>query len=357
MDDAERFGDVFRAHGGALDLTQLPPPMSIGLGEQLAFLRAAAPDVTSGFILNRAFNAVASLRDGREFLGIFVGAPLLLARFAYCFLSDPFTLTQIGDSSAESVRYDTIAALRQRKWPIEGPWEYLPRDTLRFHAAQQLCFCMNLVLFFHEIGHIELCHLEYLERETGVRDYVEMRASSASQEEALIVRTLEWDADHTALLSSLKAWKWFCRRYDYSAISALGVANAWWTAVQLLFWTMAFADPHDEGRPPTHPSPWTRIVNARMVAQSFGFVPELESQPVTGSADGVLDWLLRHRLYDVGMVTAAAGPKSVNAVVQELAEIGDCYRAIVDRLGRFQEAREKRTGRRIQRPPLGTPIA
>src|ERR1035441_9239804 len=99
-DDENAFADALRAHGCPLRIDELPDNACDGLKEQVAFYRSVAPSIYCGFLNNTGFNAVATTHAGREFIGIYVGAILLIARYSYCLLSDPAMFVSIGAASA-----------------------------------------------------------------------------------------------------------------------------------------------------------------------------------------------------------------------------------------------------------------
>ncbi len=335
MNDEKAFAEALRRHGRLVRPHELHANQSKGLAEQLEFYRLVAPYVYCGFLDNQGFNAVATIHNSREFIGIYLGATILVARYAYCLLSDPKMLPQIGDPSVESIEPRVIEDLRNPLGPV-GTDRYLPRDPIRLRAAQRLAMGAYMILFFHELGHIELCHLAFIRDQLGSTDYQEVTAAPLSEQEALLLRALEWDADNAALMSSLKMWRSFCSSLDYSAVGALGPARSWCLAAQLLFWVMDFVQPPNRrGLLATHPSPKARLVNARMVATSFGFVPDLSD---TEDADSLVSWIFRNK-FPSHMIERVAGGSSVDKTPQELVEARGQYEKIMPLLEHYQTLR------------------
>lgn len=344
MDDEQTFAEALKAHGKPVRLHELHDNLSHGLREQLEFYRSMAPYTYCGFLDNLNFNAVAALRNDREFIGIYLGAIMVVARYAYCLLSDPDMFPSIGNVSAESIEPQVIENLRrpleQERFPTA---RYLPRDPVRMRAAQHLAMCAYMILFFHELAHIELCHLKFLTDELGLPEYQEVTAMPLSEEEALLLRALEWDADNSALMTSLKVWRQTIANIDYSAIASLGAARSWFVAAQLLFWVMDFIQPpHRRGLLATHPSPNARLVNATMAAKQYGFVPEL-SDVSNVAEDSLVSWIIKND-FRSHMVASACANTSVDRTVQELVEARENYEKIMARLMSYQEVRLRGRG-------------
>ena len=115
-----------------------------------------------------------------------------------------FLLSEIP--SAEAIEQQVIEELRNPLGTFSFS-RYLPRDPVRLFAAQHLAACAYLILFAHELAHLELCHLSFLRDELGLEEHQEVTAIPLSDNEALLFRTLEWDADNSALATSLKVWR------------------------------------------------------------------------------------------------------------------------------------------------------
>jgi hypothetical protein len=270
MDYEKAFEIAMKAHGEPVRISELPENLSRGLKQQLQLFQSLAPFVHCGFLDNANFNAVAAACNGKEFIGIYFGTTSLIARYAYCLLSDPDIFPSIGDPSAEAIEPQVIEELRCPLGTFSFS-RYLPRDPVRLLAAQHLAACAYLILFAHELAHLELCHLSFLRDELGLEEHQEVTAMPLSEDEALLFRTLEWDADNSALITSLKVWRHiFPSKLDFSAIATLGAARSWSIAAQLLFWVMDFIQPQERrGLLATHPSPHARFINGVLPVSVF----------------------------------------------------------------------------------------
>jgi len=356
MDDERIFAEAFRRHGRPVQPKDLHPNLSKGLSELLEFYQTAADvsksDVYCGLLDNRGFNAVTTVHNNRGLIGIYLGTLIIVARYAYCLLSDPDMLPQIGDPSIESVEEQSVEALRDPLGHI-GAHRYLPRDPTRLHAAQGLSLCAYMILFFHELSHIELCHLDFLRDHLGLMEHQEVTVAPLSQEEALLFRALEWDADCASLMTSLDMWSLFCANFDLLGIESLGIARSWFLAAQLLFWVMDFVQPPTRrGVASTHPSPEARLVNASILAEdaNFSFImpvlakmDEQERNLIGIDKPALVRWIVKSK-FPSHIVENARGASLVDNPAKQLYEAREQYKQIMVRLESYQKLRLKRKG-------------
>jgi hypothetical protein len=157
-----------------------------------------------------------------------------------------------------------------------------------------------------------------------------------SEEQALLIRTLEWDADNSALMTALKVWRRMYASFNYSAILPLGPVRSWLIAAQLLFWVMDFIQPRRRaGMLATHPSPHARLVNVSIQAHSFGLVPDA---PTGSDQYSLLPWIIRND-FPSRIIAEAAANRPIDRVVQELAEARNNYERIMPTLVSYQAER------------------
>lgn len=253
--------------------------IAAGLRGQLKIYRTLAGDVDCVFLDDESFNAAASLDGGRYSIGINIGAALLTARYAYCLLSDPVMLPSIGNPRREEVDPDVVERLRNPLAPLDaqGFGRYLPRDPKRVEAAKQLSVAAYLFLFFHELNHVELGHLDFAIDHLGVSEYREINAAPVDPEDAAILRALELEADLAAFYRSLKVWRAMIPLFDDPAMSILDPEDSCFLAVELLFWIMEFVQPPGRvGALATHPSPVARRLNAQEATSKVDWVSEMK---------------------------------------------------------------------------------
>jgi hypothetical protein len=265
--------------------------MAAGLQGQLEIYRTLAGDVDCVFLDDESFNAVASLEGGRYSIGIHIGAALLTARYAYCLLSDPAMLPSIGNPRREEVDPEVAERLRNPLAPLYAQdfGRYLPRDPKRVEAAKQLSIAAYLFLFFHELNHIELGHLDFAIDHLGVSEYREMKAAPIEAEDAAIFRALELEADLAALYRSLKVWRKMVPLFDDPVMAILDPEDSWFLAVELFFWIMDFVQPPGRvGALATHPSPLARRLNAQEATSKVNWVSEMKGR------SPLIPWIARN---------------------------------------------------------------
>lgn len=339
MNNDEIFSRALQGRGMLIAPQTLPPQASEGLIEQLELYRLIAPDVICGFVNNAAFNAVATVHDNREIIGIYLGSITMIARYAYGLFSDPDMFPQIGCPAHETVDPIMIRTLRQPSEHVVLD-HYLPRDPIRVKAAQHIAMCAYLILFFHELSHLELCHLSLIAEEFGAPIYEEVNAAPISKEQALLIRALEWDADNAALEASLKMWRSMYSHLHYSSIASLGSAGSWFLAANLLFWVMDFIQPLSRrGLLATHPSPRARLTNARLLTTHFRLAPDL-SESCSVEVDSLIGWIVRSE-FPSNMVATANEEATVERAVNELIDARNCYKQVEPRLERYQDIRRQ----------------
>jgi hypothetical protein len=345
MDNAELFAKAFERHGLPFVAKDHDPAAIAGVMEQLRLYNAlAGAEIFCGVLENPTFNAMATIYRGREFIGIYSGSLITIARFFYAFLSDPSTLLSIGEPSSESVSEEVIAGLRVPE--RSAPSARRPACDTRFRAAQHLAFCASLLLFFHEFSHLELCHLEFLIKSYGLNEYPELPASDLTLEQSTLRMALEWDADNSGLLSSLNVWRTLNSQIGYPALAPIGPDRSWLVAAEMLFWIMEIVRPSESGSDfPSHPSPPFRLINASLTAHRYGggVAPLTKNEK---SHDSPLKWIIKNALSEKVGRTSFFDQTSIEA---QWDIIRPEYARIADDLERLQDTRSEKTGRPVKR--------
>lgn len=288
-----------------------------GLREQLEVYHTFAGDVDCVFLANMNFNAIATSAEGRYAIGINVGAAVLIARYAYCLLSDPAMLPSIGDPSRESVDPYVVESLRTPNdgRPTTSYGRYMPRDPARLEAAKQISLAAYLMLFFHELNHIELGHVDFARKRLGAIKYHEITAVPITAEDAAVLRALELEADLAALYRSLRVWRAMHPLFDHQALATLTPEISWFVAVELVFWIIDFVQTETRvGLRATHPTPVARHVNAQETTSVVTWAPAM-----TDPGD-LIGWVMRNQFPSRALTDAQYGNR--DRAKQELAEIG-----------------------------------
>jgi hypothetical protein len=330
MDDKARIAHLFRPYGEVVGPDDFDDVVATGLQGQLEIYRTLASDIDCVFLADMTFNAVATSDGSRYAIGINIGAAVLTARYAYCLMSDPTIFPEIGDPSCETVDPYVIESLRRPiDWTSYG--RYLPRNPVRLGAAKQLSLAACLMLFFHEINHVELGHLDFVRDQLGATEYREIRAAPVDIEDSAILRALEWEADLAALHRSLQVWRVLYPLFDVPALAALTPEASWFLAVELLFWIMDFVEPDKHvGLLATHPSPMARLVNARELTTVASWVStQDDAGPLVPwiSRNGFSSAALKDPLYrDPNRILDEVGETSQR--LAELIHVLDSYRRL-----------------------------
>jgi hypothetical protein len=313
MDDAAAIARLLRPHGLVVGPDDFGDTIAPGLRGQLELYHEFTGDVGCVFLANLGFNAVAASDGARHAIGINVGAVMLIARYAYCLFSDPLMFPTVGEPSREHVDAETVAALRN---PVaqKTSGRSLPRDPTRVQAAEQLSVAAYLVLFFHELGHIQLGHLGFIKHRFGATAHREITVTPLAAEHAALLRALEWEADAGALYRSLRVWRELWPLYDEPGLAPLTPDESWFLAVDLLFWIMDFAQPVLGFRAlATHPSPLARRVNAARLTSAADWVPA-----VANDSSPLIPWIVRNAFPSPALANPHFG--STDHIERELRE-------------------------------------
>jgi hypothetical protein len=133
------------------------------------------------------------------------------------------------------------------------------------------------VLFYHELNHVELGHLDFVRNHLGMTEYREIPAVPLTTENAAVLRALELEADMAAIYRSLRVWRTMYPLFDYPALTTLTPDDSWFLAVELLFWIMDFVQPKARvGLLATHPSAIARRMNAQELTSAVDWVATMD---------------------------------------------------------------------------------
>jgi hypothetical protein len=335
MDDKTRLAHLFERHGDVMAPDEFDGPLATGLREQLEVYRTFAGDVHCVFLTSMAFNAVAIPDGTRYAIGINVGAPLLIARYAYCLMSDPAMFPTVGDPRLEEVDPYVVGTLRD---PLasESYGRYQPMDQTRLEAAKQLSLAAYLMLFFHELNHVELGHLDFVRGRQGMSEYREIPAVPLTAENAADRRALEFEADMAALYRSLHVWRVLYPLFDYPALTSVTPEDSWFVAIELLFWIMDFVQPKAHaGLLATHPSPVARRVSAQYMTSLVDWVPTMDGP------SHLLPWIIRNVFPSAALTDPVYGdPDRVKSELAETRRHLVALLPVLDSHRRFQGKRQ-----------------
>ncbi len=205
---------------------------------------------------NRSFNAFATCIDEQEFVGVFAGAVDFLFRCFLSFMSDPDSLPEVGAASGEKGGTILWSDLNPG---AEPNMSLIPRDTKRRDAAVLLALHAAHFLVHHELTHLVRGHIDLLNKEFSLKEFLEIPALPLTMNEARTRRALELDADHGAATLRLKSFQEASSSGYLQHLEVLGPDMAWALCLTMVFhimWAQDAVNRRDEAR--THPSPLTR---------------------------------------------------------------------------------------------------
>jgi hypothetical protein len=304
--------------------------------------RVGVGRVYSDWVENFTFNALATSHLGYECIGVFVGIPLTIYNHFYCFLNDPAVLPMIGNPSQED--RDTAALTALRLGDL-APLPKVPDDSVRRDAAMHLAWNAVMFVFFHELAHIEACHLQLLSEFTGLTEYLELPAIPVSADEGHLRLLLELDADHLAAKHLSSVWQSMWGRGAFQALAPLGLGLSWSISLIMLFLIMDGVRPvHGPLGTSTHPSPVARLIHISTLSVNRrlpGF-DDGEDTVMRGFQE-VLQWWKREQL------RISSGSHGITDEIHE--ELNGLRRELADkyytRLTRYALERRKRLGLQV----------
>lgn len=151
----------------------------------------------------QTLNAAAAHRHGHDLIAINVGTVLNLTVLYESLLSHPSIFAHVGDSRNETAPFDKMvgcdwtAPLEQicaLLCPRGEDWSAIqPADPVRESCAQRLFHITMMFLFYHELPHIILGHIDFLKKATG--DSLLTELGSVRSNPSASRRCLEMDAD------------------------------------------------------------------------------------------------------------------------------------------------------------------
>jgi hypothetical protein len=338
MNNEAFFQSVLERHGGLWKLENIDSSGRSIAARLLDLFKALSPGVQISYIDNKAFNSFATTESGRDIVGMYIGSLEILHNCFLNLLSSRNCLTSIGNASAE--RGDAKAM------NLLEPFTSGPVDPIRSRAAKDLAFCASIILFYHELSHVELCHIPFLRQQLRIDEYVELNAAPLSQKQCLLLRTLENDADITGAVSSTLVWKFFYENMKLSYLDPIGWERTWITAAHMLYWVMELMNPHHTNRKKsTHPSPYFRMISVMDAVSIYGGIP-MELTPEQREHDSLLPWLAPQF---IARNEPLILPDS-SAIEAERVSLTREYVKIADRLEELQDKRGQKSGRPIVRP-------
>lgn len=218
MTDVEIFHRQMIHLGGRIIVTPDNPEKKIyeGIAERARDLISCAmsavprlPYIHFDFVFSEKINAYAFKSDGRYFIGLTAGTIFLFNLVIMRMLSDSRLFPDIGNPSGEA---DNLSPLTNFVPDAEHMYSSgfipnPPKTAPRLHYANYLVDQALLFLVGHEIAHITLGHVDYLQSKNGTGLIAEIGWNQNDSEGLIERQCLEMEADMRSVFSRMDSIK------------------------------------------------------------------------------------------------------------------------------------------------------
>jgi hypothetical protein len=187
--------------------------------ETMRIVNPKLPEVYLDFINNSGLNAVATKVEGKYYIGVNMGAVLLLHDLFNRLLTSPLNFPHIGDNISEKPKkiynpeltdFSTLLVACDTS-DVQGAKDSQRRD----YAVHLTSLSINFLLF-HEYGHIVKGHVDLLGHLYKDFTIAELNSNSSCFN-SLMSQTMEMDADQFAFTFNL----WFLDLYTQDPVKKL----------------------------------------------------------------------------------------------------------------------------------------
>jgi hypothetical protein len=350
MSRQDIFEQAVRKYGAAVDSKTLKS----GFDELLTTVQKLRSSAIFGFIDSAELNAVATVNAGHDIVGLNIGLSFYLWAYFSTLLADPDIFPMIGDPSKERINPDRKKAFQN---PIESDHSICttarpPNCSIRAHVVAMLLTCAHDFICFHELAHLELCHLDLLRSEFAVSDYVELPLGAISDEEGRMRQGLELQADTGAALTSLVFWRDVLSSKPIETLHSLDADYLWAISVYSVIFILERAR-YIRGNKPsiTHPTPLQRFVNIFAAVSNENNFRQHGTVPLQESAHGapfkeVMNWWLEQGLIGTRETVFDGKPFDLKVFLKEADELEKM--TLSDHHNEMLEKFQRRRG-----PPVG----
>jgi len=231
--EQSKFHNIFSERGGVFDPSICDPAICPGFSklfeyskiefycrlEIMRMVNPKLPEVYLDFINNSQLNAVATKVEDKYYIGVNMGAVLLLHDLFNRVLTSPLNFPHIGDSINEKAKkiynpeitdFSTLLVACDTS-DLQGA-----KDSQRRNYAVHLTTLSINFLLFHEYGHIVNGHIDLLGRLNKDFTIAELNNNSNGFN-SIMSQTMEMDADQFAFTFSL----WFLDLYTQDPLKKL----------------------------------------------------------------------------------------------------------------------------------------
>jgi hypothetical protein len=167
------------------------------------------PHIHLDFVSNENVNAFAFKSDGKYYIGLTYGTIYLLELIFMRMLSDSHLFDIVGNPNEESDNLPPLAGFlpQAKKMYQAGKIAKRPKTIKRQYYAIHLFDQALLFLIGHEIAHITLGHIDYMQSKSKAALVAEMEWNAPDSEGLIERQCLEAQADMRSVFSRIESIK------------------------------------------------------------------------------------------------------------------------------------------------------
>jgi hypothetical protein len=167
------------------------------------------PDIHFDFIYKEDINAVAFKSEGRYFIGLTTGTIYMLELVIMRMLSDSHLFDTIGNPSEEANDLTPLVGYLPKAEQMNkaGFRPKRPKTKPRLSYAWHLIDQALLFLVGHEIAHITLGHVDYMQSKAGTALVAELGWNAPTPDGLIERQCLETQADMRSVISRIASLK------------------------------------------------------------------------------------------------------------------------------------------------------
>ncbi len=207
------FGSAVKSRGGVAAPENYPEQLRPLLIEEIEEFRRildstkgsmrpqyVAHNIYLDVIDDPTLNAMAFEHQGHEFVGINSGTIFFLYDTFLALFSHPRFMPEIGNSKEETTSGAELKQYLLRK-NISRIHDFPPKDISRRFAAQLMAQNAYHFVLGHEVGHLTMAHIKFLQANYGLEEYPDYGPLALVGEETR--HCMEADADSNGTQASL----------------------------------------------------------------------------------------------------------------------------------------------------------
>ncbi len=287
---------------------------------------------------NLNVNAVATVHDDEDYVGVFWGTLHFFAFYFNAFFSDPDVFSNIGDTKKEFVDKRTMDFLRV---PNAKFYTQFPNDIFRQEVTKKVNFMACSMIFYHEVAHIVRCHIDFLAQDHAVNEHIEYSALPGTDEMNEIKKALEFDADRSAVQNTLSTLDALLKPLTKENNFQIDPLSLWAVSLTIMFFIFeTHTGEINQGNVAvSHPRSWSRLAMSIDCAEQHLEMYTTEEnvhERINAGVTEVIRWWKRHELPTILKKT------DYEFIYKEMEDISVTYNSLNDRLLELQLLRKKK---------------